>query len=617
MKKQWKRLVVAAVCSSSVFAGTYSWYKSTDQTSSAHGNEKPLAYVGKVVDDIQRRPATRLLWQLVNQGEPLYNGEAVRTSEHGEVRIQFTDSDRYLDLEPESLIVIKKSEGEIALDLMEGSLFVDAKAGAAGDAPGTMGLVLSSANGKVDLSKAAATLSKGHGNAVDIQILDGQASLKGKDGKNKELTTGSFGAFDAGGMDFNKNNLKVLSPLQHKPIAMDAENIKDIPFQWTGFPANAEVALWVGPTRKEIHFLTKAVAGKSEVLTKLPFGKHYWKLIATTPQGQIVGESSIYKIEVVARYAPTVVFPTSNAEIPANTNPFDMSFKWQKGDETRSVTLEVWSDSELKHQITKKSFSDEENYTLPALKSGTYFWRMSSYYVDSDKPLFGKIQKFSVKPVEQVHLDVKKEVIPVNVAFTMPENKPFYYIDTPQVGLSWNADKTEQVSAYRVKLLGENEDPASAISLDIKENKVTTPVPKPGRYIASIDALDKDGQVLGTSTSRPLDVTPLPIISAPRFLPAQGLLQADPDGRSRLEWTSVEGAKEYWLTIKKDGKELKHSKYNGNTTALRNLLPGEYDVEISAVDSYGRSSEVNPARKLLVPDKSGLRAPSLKKIKVN
>ncbi|MDG0817892.1 hypothetical protein [Bdellovibrio svalbardensis] len=617
MKKQWKRLVIAAVCSSSVFAGTYYWYKSTDLSSSSHGNEKPLAYVGKVVDDIQRRPASRLLWQLVNQGEPLYNGEAVRTSERGEVRIQFTDSDRYLDLEPESLIVIKKTEGEIALDLMEGSLFVNAKAGAA-DAAGAPGLVLSSANGKVDLSNASAALSKGRGSAVDVQVLEGKASLKGKDGQSKELTTGSFGALGSSGFEFDRNNLKVLTPVQSKPIAMDAEDIKEIPFQWSGFPPNTEVALWVGPTRKSVKFLTKAPLGKSDLSTKLPFGKHYWKLVASTPQGQVVGESPIYRTEVIARYAPTVVFPTSDAEIPANTTPFDMSFKWQKGEDTRSVTLEIWSDAELKQKIASKTFSTEESYTLPALKSGTYFWRMNSYYIDSDKPVLGKLQKFSVKPVAQVRVEaVKPPVVPVNVAFTMPENKPFYYVGTPQINLAWNADKVDQVSGYRVKLHGENEDPATATSIDIKENKLTTPVAKPGRYIASIEALDKEGQVLGTSISQPLEVSPLPNIAAPGFIPAQGVLQAGTDGRSQLEWTSVEGAKEYWLTVKKDGKELKRTKYTTNATALRNLLPGEYDVEISAVDTYGRLSEVSPTRKLLVPDKSGVRAPTLKKIKVN
>ncbi|KHD89421.1 MAG: hypothetical protein OM95_03385 [Bdellovibrio sp. ArHS] len=603
MKKQWKRLLVAALSSSSVFAVTWYWYQTTENRNSSYGNEKPLAYVGKVVEDIQRRPASRLLWQLVNTGEPLYNGEAIRTSERGEVRIQFVDSDRYLDLEPESLIVIKKSEGEIALDLMEGSLFVNAKAGGAeANAPG---LVLNSANGKVDLSQASASLSKGRGNAVDVQVLEGKASLKGNDGQSKDLSSTTI--------------IKVLTPLPQKPIAMDAESPEPVPFQWTGFPSGTQVSLWVGSSRKQLKELMKAPLNENQILASLPFGRHYWKLVGTSSLGNVIAESPIYKTEILARYAPTVVFPTADADIPAAKTPYDMTFKWQKGDDTRQMTLEVWSDANLQKKIATQSFANEESYTLPSLKAGTYYWRLSSYYIESDKPVLGKVQKFTVKPAEQVQAKVERApLIPVNVDFTMPENQwTQYYVEKPQVGLTWKADKTEDVALYRVKLLEENADPNSATSLEVKDTKFSAPVAKPGRYIASIEAVNKEGQILGTKLSQPLTVAPLPLLQAPLFVPTEGLLQASLDGRTQLEWTKLDGAKEYWLTIRKDGKELKRSKYTNNMTALKNLLPGEYEIELSAMDNYGRSSEVAPARKLLVPDKSNLRAPTLKKIKVN
>jgi len=601
MKKQWKRLLIAAFISSSVFAVTWFWYKSTEDRISSHGNEKPLAYVGKLVDDIQRRPASRLLWQLVNTGEPLYNGEAIRTSERGEVRIQFADSDRYLDLEPESLIVIKKSEGEIALDLMEGSLFVNAKAGAAdGKAPG---LVLNSANGKVDLSQASASLSKGRGGSVDVQVLEGKASLKKADGQSTDLSTST--------------QIKILSPLPQKPVAMDAESPEAVAFRWQGFPTGTQVSLWVGPSRKQLKEFVRAPLNQSQTMASLPFGRHYWKLVGTNAAGQVVAETPIYKTEVLARYAPTVVFPTADAEIPANKMPMDLTFKWQKGDDTRQMTLEMWADPALKQKVTAKSFAQEESFTVPSLKSGTYYWRMSSYYTDSDKPVLGKVQKFTIKPAQEVKVE-PPPLVPVQVNFTMPETQlTQYYVETPRLGLSWKADKTDKVASWRLKLQEENADPATAASLEVKETQVSTPVKKPGRYIASIEALNKDGQVLGTTTSQLLTVAPLPLLQAPQFVPAEGPLQASMDGRTQLEWSAVNGAKEYWLTIRKEGRELKRSKYTGNSTALRNLLPGEYEVELSAVDSYGRESEPGPVRKLVVPDKSNLRAPTLKKIKVN
>lgn len=602
MKKQWKRLLIAALSSSSVFAATWFWYQSTADNLSSNTNEKPLAYVGKVVEDIQRRPAARLLWQLVNTGEPLYNGEAIRTSERGEVRIQFVGSDRYLDLEPESLIVIKKSEGEIALDLMEGSLFVNAKAGSA-DANAPV-LVLNSANGKVDLSQASASLSKGRGNSVDVQVLEGKASIKSEDGQSKELTT--------------RQEVKILSPLPQKPVAMDAENPEAVPFQWQGFPANSQVTLWTGPSRKQLKPLMKAEPNAKQVLASLPFGRHYWKLVATS-QGAVVAESAVYKTEVLARYAPTMIYPTADADIPVVQTPYDMTFKWQMGEDTRQMSLELWSDEQLKNKVSANSFTKEDTFTARGLKAGTYYWRMTTYFTDTNKPALGKIQKFTLTAASR--MKAKLEIVPVQINFTIPEKDLVqYFVDKPQLGLTWAVDKNEQVSSWRVKYHTEEEDPALAESIDIKGAQITqtlAPVSKPGRYIASIEALNKDGKILGTTSSKILTVSPLPLLQAPHFTPAEGTLHASMDGRTELSWIAVEGAKEYWLTIRKNGKELKRSKYMKNSTALKNLLPGEYEVELTAVDNYGRTSQSGPARKLLVPDKSNVRAPTLKKIKVN
>lgn len=604
MKKEWKRLLIAALSSSSVFVGTWYWYRATDNRNSSHGKEKPLAYVGKVIDDIQRRPSSRLLWQLVNTGEPLYNGEAIRTSERGEVRIQFVDSDRYLDLEPESLIVIKKSEGEIALDLLEGSLFVNAKAGSSDtNAPG---LVLNSANGKVDLSQASASLSKGKGSAVDVQVVEGKASIKGSNGQKKDLTNAT-------------TEIKILSPQLQKPIAMDAEDPHPIPFQWTGFPNNTHVSLWVGPTRKQLKEHTKALMNESKTMASLPFGRHYWKLVATSPEGKVVAESGVYRSEVLARYAPTVIFPTVDAEIPAAKTPFDLTFKWQKGDDTRQITLEVWADPSLTQRIASKTFKDEESFLVPSLQAGTYYWRMNSFFIDSDKPIAGKVQKFVVMPIQQVQAKIEpKPIVPVDVKFSIPEAKHTqFYVEKPSLDLSWKVDKADEVATWKLKLQEENADPATASIVEVKDTRLMAPVTKPGRYIASIEAINKEGKILGSTKSEVLTVSPLPLLKAPNLLPEEGSIQASSDGRTQLAWRKIEGAKEYWLTVRRGGKQIHRKQYTTNTTALKNLLPGEYELEVSATDAYGRFSEQGSVRKLIVPNKSNVKAPTLKKIKVN
>lgn len=595
MKKQWKRLLIAALSSSSVFAATWYWYQASDQKFSRNENEKPLAYVGTVVDDIQRRPASRLLWQLVNSGEPLYDGEAIRTSEKGEVRIQFTDSERYLDLEPESLIVIKKSAGEISLDLMEGSLFVNAKNEDA-NAPG---LVLNSENGKVDLSKASASLTKGTGGKVDIDVMEGRASVQGANGQTQDLKS--------------RDEIKIISPTPQKPIAMNAESIQPVTFQWEGFPAQTKVSLWTGPSRKKMQEFKTNENAQSYLKAPLTFGRHYWKLVGTTPQGQKL-ETRVYRSDVLARYAPTVVFPTADAHISVDALPTAIEFRWQKGEDTRQTTLEIWSDPQLQKKISAKSFTSEDSFSAANLVAGTYYWRMSSLYTDSATPLLGKIQKFTVS-TDKTPSSAAIPLVPVQVEMNPQQTQ--YYIGQPQLDLTWQVDKADQVASWRIKLLEENAPSETAQSFESAKTQITAVVKKPGRYIASVEALNKTGEVLGSEISPPLNILPRPLLGAPSFLPREGSLRAEMNGKTQLQWTALDGAQEYWLTIKKDGKELKKSRYRGPATSLKNLLPGEYEVEVSATDAFGRPGARSIPRKLIVPDNSGLKAPTLKKIQVN
>lgn len=608
---KFKRLFTAAMLSSTVFGATYYWYKHSEVRYSYSGDEKALAYVGKIVDDIQRRPASRLLWQSVETGEALYNGEAIRTPSNGEVRIQFANSERYIDLEADSLIVIKQSEGDIALDLMEGSLFVNAKGGASeGTEPG---LVLTSDGNKVDLSNASATLSKGSNNKIDLQVLEGKASIKDKSGKSQELGSGDAGALGQDGLVFRQDSIQIITPTPSKTIYRYADADSNLDFKWSGFPNDSEITLWIGNSRKNLKpVMTLAPNAKPEAQVPLNIGKYYWKLSAKSPAGQSIGETPIYKNEISTRLTPAVLFPQVDAQIPIQTDFFDMAFKWQSTDQTENVTLEVWEDEQLKKLVTQKSFAKEDSFTLPALKEGTYYWRLSALFFEDKNPYVGKIQKFSI--YKQI---LAKPKIQVDVAWNAEATKDIqYYVEQPKLDLKWEANLPEQVANYRLKVLNENGDTEPVQIKQTKENQNSIPLPKPGRYIASIEALDANGEVIGTSAPKTIQSAELPLLPPPQF-DGDISVQASNDGKTELQWKEIPGAKEYVLSIFKNGKEIRKTNYSKNTTALKNLMPGEYEVRLQALDNYGRASEIGEAKKILVPDKSGLKAPSLKKIKVN
>lgn len=610
MRSQWKRLLVAALLSCASFAATLLWYHATDRQSSA-SNEAPLAQVSSVGEEVLRRPATRLLWQAVNTGDNLYHGETIRTSARGELRIQFEDG-RYIDLEPDSLIVLAKSKGEISLDLMEGSLFVNAKAQEGDAARTSPGLVLNSKSGKVDLSGASASLSKGSGDNLDLQVLEGKARIQGKDGE-KEIGSGKMSSLTANGLQFENSNLVLISPRPLRPTYVDPSEEKPVVFRWKGFPPEWKVAVHAGPSRRELKEVASTpTPGETQIATKLPLGKFNWKLVAINPaDGKIMAESPLQRSELLPRYAPTTLFPLPDQDLPLEKTSADVTFRWQRPEPGVRFQLEVSRDPGMTNPIANQAFTEQEQFTVPNLTQGEYHWRMNAYYEGNSKPVVGKVLRFRLLPLGSIE--------PARIAWTIPEEKKTQVYSTePQLELSWQPQsRASEIVSYRLRLQDEADLSGAAIRHESKELATKAKVPRPGRYVASIEAVDKSGNVVGKSDPQTFVAQELPRISGPT-LPGEGPLRTGADGKLELRWDAVEGAKGYQITvIDKDGKELAKKQYGESKASLRNLMPGEYSVKLEAIDNLGRTSQDADTRPLVVPEKSHLKAPTLKRIKVN
>lgn len=610
MNSKVKRLSIAAILSGSGFAATLLWYKSTDNSLNYSG-EVPLAQVGSVSDEVLRRPPDRLLWHSLNTGDSLFNGETIRTSPLGEIRIQFEDG-RFIDLEPDSLIQLSKNQGEISLDLMEGGLFVNAKSdGAAGGA--SSGLVLNSAQGKVDLSGASASLSKSEGQKLNLQVVEGSAKIKSKDGQTKEITSGKSGTLGASGLTFDSNQLKIISPLPNKALYIDPTKKPEINFQWTGFPKEWKVSAQVGTGRNQLKDVGSAEIGAEKITSALALGKHYWKLVARDPAtNEIKAQSPVYRLEVLPRSTPALLAPAPNAIIEVESFPTAVQFMWQASEETHQLVLEVAKDSQLKQKVITERVDSSDKFNLENLSEGTYYWRISSFYPDVKEPWTGPIQQFKVGK--------KAESKPIPVTVTWDKVSPQqFFTDDPSMKLAWTAgNQTELVSQWKVSWKEENNVSGAGDVIETADHSLATKVAKPGRYLASVEAYDKQGRLMGKSEQILLSLEPKPVLPAPKLLPLEGQIVSHADGRGELTWTEVEGAKEYEMkVVSKDGKELMNRRFKHSKMTLVNLMPGEYTVNLVTIDEFGRPSAEPSQRSIIVPDKSNLRAPALKKVKVN
>lgn len=572
MRHSWKKIALATLLSLSSFAITHWVYISTAPKGNNMGNREPIAFVKTVHDEVQRRPVTRTIWQLLERGEPVYPGEAVRTSSAGEVSLEFVGTHRHLDLEPDTLIVLSKSKDEISMELLDGGAFV-AGQGTGDDTK----LTLQSKDGKVDLSKAAASVSKGK-----VRVLDGEA----KDGDPLSA-------------------LKVISPKVGEVWYQSLTLPQAVPFQWEGVPPEAKVDVYLGPQRKS---LKNFGAASGNFKRDLKPGRYFWKLVATDGQGKVLSESPLFKLEVQGLAAPAAISPAAKEVIVVRDSKTPVDFVWSNPQEANALSLEIAKDAQFKQMIGTESIAVPHAHFEKVLPPGKYFWRITAYYPDGKPTSPSLIRPFEVffKPPKPVHL-----------AWDHALAKKQFFVDELKLSLKWSADAPEEVHSYYVRVARTPAGLASGQITESADQQAVMKVTEPGHYVAAIEAVDKKGEVLSKTEPREFDLAPLPLLEAPSF-DGEGDLHSTPRGDLRLTWKAIDGAKSYFVTVKDStGTEVQAKSYTQNSTRLTSLMPGTYQAEVYALDGYGRKSNQGPPRKIVVPESSGLSAPKLKKVKVN
>lgn len=607
MKRFWLRFGIAVICSLLCYGATIYIYEATAPQSLA-GDREPVAFVVRVESEVERRPIKRTIWQELASADPVYPGEAIRTARLGQAKLQFKGNGKTLDIEPESLIVISKDQDSIALELLDGSVFVAQAEGAAAEGDGDK-LTLKSANGAVDLSQATVALSKTEGRSVDVQVLKGSATLL-QDGRARDLNSGEVGRLGAADDAAAVPVLKALAPRADAPVFISSQNPAPQRFRWEGeAPDGARFELWVGASRRALARTAARPTGQpNELALAVKPGVHFWK-VADAVSG---AETPVQRLEVGVLPAPSILQPQQNEFITLQSEGLAITFQWSAPERVSESVLEVATDPSFRNTLFSEKFAAGLNSAERILPGGKYHWRVSGFYPEEREMIPSPAQQFEiwVKPPKVINI-------------TWDIEKAMSYPVEPQARLKWNATPDPEIKKWRLRVAPSeaeltNPESGQALSFEVTETQASPALPGPGRWIASVEALDADGRVLSKSESRGFDLNRIPTVPAPVFLPEKGELRADNRGDLTLRWRAPAGVKGFELKLKNaEGREISSLKSEKNSAHLEALLPGRYDLEIRAVDQYGRPTEEPQARKVVVPDGSGLSAPKVKRIQVD
>jgi hypothetical protein len=608
-----RRLLTAVFLSAISFGLTFGWYYITKPKSKILEITPPIAFVQKTTNEVHKRSGSRTLWQPTENGDDLRFGDAIRTSSKGEIRIQFvksdgTSTDRYLELESDSLVVLKQNEKEISLDLMEGSVYVNA---ATTDKSDKMALSINTKAGKIDLTKTTAHISGSSTSKLDVKVIKGEAILKKEGAKTEIIEAGKTGGIGMTGMKVNSEKVRVILPDTTKPHFINADNPHPLKIKWEGFPPDAQVVLESGTNRKALFPTPMEKNGPNELLVNFAVGNHFWKLKAVDPVTRnILSETSVFKTEVISRFAPIAIAPEPNFIIQTRRNMENITLKWGVGPEFKEVLVELYNESTNQQILNKRFPANQDSTDLQNLSLSNYKWKLTGFTEEGNQALASQFARFAIQ---------EKRIIKIPIAWNPNTKSTQHFVNSdPKLNLQWSAEDMERIVKWKLRLAPEGRDLAKGEVIETTHTKFEKVLPQKGRFIASVEALDSDGDTIGTSESRTFSVEELPLLPAPALMPDTGDFLAKSDGTLGIGWQGLEGAKVYNILVRDQSGKIIHENSSESTNyQLMNLMPGAYELQIGGTDNFGRKGELSAKRKLLVPDKSEVKAPKLKKIKVN
>jgi hypothetical protein len=477
--------MTALIISSCGFFGTVYWFENGKNVN-RHGLAQPIARLIDVVNEVQRKPLKRVIWESVNRNDEFYPGEAVRTSPNGEARLQFIKSGAAVRLEADSLVVLEENDKGLSLDFLQGNLFVQAS----GADPQSEGLTLKTGGGEIKLKAADMSLSKAQNGNVNLEVHRGEAELD-RGGKSTALSKEKSAVLTANGVSVTNDRLQTLKPQAGEILYLNLSKGEKVELAWKPLPAGYRVNVEVGAQRGNMKALPSAhIAGE---IGRFGFaqkpGRWYMRLVATSDDSkQPPMSSTVIPFSIEPKSPPSLVEPRQEAAVLKPAADAEMAFKWVNRHKLLSQFLEISTDPQFKSPQVRQSLAgDATTFSVP-LADGAYFWRVTGYLKIKDKSeaLSSAIGKFSILS----KLEIRPPVL------VTPSNEQHLSLVEAQkngVPLKWQAPKG--VDTFKVKVERKDGENWSVVYVqDSQTTQARIADLNPGTYRWAVTSVDPNGE---------------------------------------------------------------------------------------------------------------------------
>ena len=597
MQKNLRRLIWALLISSTCYLGNELIFQTKSEK--RINDAKRVARLEAAVNEVQRKPKQRVIWETISRNDDLYPGEAVRTSPIAEAQLTFENGTK-IHLDPDSLIVLEQSDNGITLDFLQGNLFV--QGGATGD------MTLKTGNGDIKMNSADLSLSKAQNGNVNLEVHRGEAELN-QGSKKTALTKDKTAELSAQGLNAT-DRVDVVSPVAGETVYLNLSRGDKLALNWKPLAVNYTVKVEYGPTRNAMKRVEGAHAPGPDGRITLPTKPGNWnvRLIATADDPRLPQKvSAVIPFKVEAKSPPSLVEPRDGMALRKADPSGATTFRWLTRHKFDSQVLEISDDENFRVLKTQQALAGDAIQYTYNLEDGTYYWRVTGYLKVKGKtdPLTSLKTNFKVTSKWQARPPELKSPSP---------SQTLSYLDTQRSGLTLKWKAAEGAERYQVHV--QRKEANGWITVVEKETETTSQHLtdlKTGQYQWKVATLDQTEATPTYSNPSPFTISELPKVEWADSMTGGEYEYRTPTPSMKAEWKSGPGnvtSYRYRLATERDSIETAPWVAT-KLTMFDTSVPseGKYSVQVEALDEKQQVLGQSEIKSLAVKRAALLPAP--------
>jgi len=354
----------------------------------------------------QRKYSRQVVWEDLQQTEPIYNNDTIRTGEKSEAVVKINDGSEFT-LNENSMVLVSMGGDQLDIEFNQGSITAN-RDNVTGD--DIKKLNIKTGGTTVSIDRSSVNISKEKGEELNLVVNKGDAVVKtGNVEKTVSVDQKAVVLLQSAQVSVVNQPIVLLSP-SHDHYFVTGGDRETVTFSWKPVDARGDLFLEIGKNGVFGNDSIRTKVTGTEHALNITKGSYSWRVYLRDDASGKTETSDARRFTILRQESISLLSPADKTVFSYRAKPQMIHFRWTGSDIAAGYTLVMARDPDLKEVIRSLNLPGT-SISTDTIEKGTYYWKVlavsgvAAAVGAGESPMgsFTVVQRETVPPPEQVY----------------------------------------------------------------------------------------------------------------------------------------------------------------------------------------------------------------------